>query len=45
MGEASMAACSYFGLKPDPKAGGSSNKTRFHYKFYPGDPMEGWVLI
>jgi hypothetical protein len=45
MGEASMAVCSYFGLSPDPKAGGSSNKKRFHYKFYPGDPAEGWKLI
>lgn len=45
MGEASMLACSFFGLSDDPKAGGSSDKKRFIYRFWPGDPAEGWVLI
>ena len=45
LGEASMCVCTYFGLKADPKAGGSSDKTRFVYRFWPGDPMDGWKLI
>lgn len=45
LGEASMCVCTYFGLKADPKAGGSSDKTRFLYRFYPGVPAEGWKLI
>jgi hypothetical protein len=45
LGEASMLVCSYFGLKADPKAGGSSDKKRWKYRFWPGDPAEGWKLI
>ena len=45
MGEASIAACKYFGLNPDPKSGGSSDKKRWLYRFYPGDPAVGWKLI
>jgi hypothetical protein len=45
MGEASMKACQYFGLNPDPKAGGSSDKKRWIYRFWPGDPAVGWKLI
>jgi hypothetical protein len=45
MGEASMAVCDYFGLSSDPRAGGSSDKKRWRYKFWPGDPAEGWKLI
>lgn len=45
LGEASMKACSFFGLNPDPKSGGSSDKKRFHYRFYPGVAAKGWELI
>jgi hypothetical protein len=45
MGEASMVAVKYFGLNPDPKSGGSSDKKRFLYRFYPDDPSPGWTLI
>jgi hypothetical protein len=45
LGEASMAVCSLFGLKADPKAGGSSDKKRFLYQFWPGVSADGWVLI
>lgn len=44
MGETSMNVCKYFGLNPDPKAGGSSDKKRWLYRFYPGDPAVGWKL-
>ena len=44
MGEASMKSCQYFGLNPDPKAGGSSDKKRFSYRFWPGEPAVGWEL-
>jgi hypothetical protein len=45
MGEMSIAACEFFGLNSDPRAGGSSDKKRFRYRFWPGDPCEGWQLI
>jgi hypothetical protein len=45
MGETSMLVCKYFGLNPDPKAGGSSDKKRWLYRFWPGDPAVGWKLI
>lgn len=45
MGEASMAAVEYFGLDPNPKCGGSSDKKRWRYRFWPGVPAEGWQLI
>lgn len=44
LGEASMTAVEYFGLDPNPKAGGSSDKKRFRYRFFPGEPAEGWTL-
>lgn len=44
LGEMSMKACEFFGLDSNPKAGGSSEKKRFRYRFYPGDPFEGWTL-
>jgi|GEM_PF-2363448 len=44
MGETSMLVCKYFGLNPDPKAGGSSDKKRWLYRFWPGDPATGWKL-
>ena len=45
LGELSISACEYFGLDPSPKSGGSSDKKRFVYKFYPGEPAPGWKLI
>jgi hypothetical protein len=36
LGEASMAAAEHFGLDPSPKTGGSSDRERFHYRFFPG---------
>jgi len=36
LGEASMAAAKFFGLSSDPKSGGSSDRTRFHYRMFPG---------
>ena len=45
MGEASMMAVKYFGLNPDPKVGGSSDKKRFLYRFWPGEAAVGWKLL
>lgn len=45
LGEASMKVCEFFGLDPDPKAGGSNDRKRWRYRFWPGDPAEGWELI
>jgi hypothetical protein len=45
LGEASLFVCQHFGLSADPKCGGSSDKKRFHYKFWPGVSAEGWKLI
>jgi hypothetical protein len=45
MGEISVAACEYLGIPSDPKSGGSSEKKRWLYKFWPGDPFDGWKLI
>lgn len=45
LGEASMAVCAAFGLNPDPKKGGSCDKKRWLYRFYPGHPAPGWELI
>jgi len=45
MGEASMFVCEHFGLSSNPKDGGSCEKKRFRYRFWPGDPAEGWKLI
>jgi hypothetical protein len=44
MGEASMAVCKYFKLNPNPKKGGSSDKTRFQYEIWPGVAAEGYAL-
>lgn len=45
LGEASMAAVEYFSINPDPKQGGSSDKKRWRYRFWPGKAAEGWELI
>jgi hypothetical protein len=45
LGEASMAACERFDLNPNPKSGGSSDKKRFRYHFWPGIAAPGWKLI
>jgi hypothetical protein len=45
LGEASMLVCKEFGLSANPKSGGSSDKKRFIYRFWPGENAEGWVLI
>lgn len=45
LGEASMAAAEYFGLDPNPKAGGSSDRKRWHYRCWPGVAAQGWVLV
>jgi hypothetical protein len=45
LGEASIAVCKAFGLSGDPKAGGSSDKKRWLYKFWPGFAAPGWELI
>jgi hypothetical protein len=45
MGEASMAVCKYFDLSPDPKDGGSSDKKRWVYRFWPGKAFKNWKLI
>jgi hypothetical protein len=36
LGEASMAAAKFFGLESNPKTGGSSDRSRWHYRMYPG---------
>jgi hypothetical protein len=45
LGEASMLACQFFGLSANPKSGGSSDKKRFVYRFWPGVNADGWQLI
>jgi hypothetical protein len=45
LGEASMLVCKEFGLNPDPKSGGSSDKKRWLYRFWPGKAAAGWKLI
>ena len=45
LGEASMLVCKIFGLNPDPKSGGSSDKKRWLYRFWPGVAANGWKLI
>ena len=45
LGEASMLVCKEFGLSANPKNGGSSDKKRFTYRFWPGENAEGWQLI
>jgi hypothetical protein len=45
MGETSMLLCKNFGLNPDPKKGGSSDKKRWTYRFWPGQAADGWKLL
>ena len=45
LGEVSMKTCAGFGLNPDPKTGGSSDRKRFIYRFWPGEPAPGWDLL
>ena len=45
LGEASMAVCAAFGLNPDPKCGGSCDRKRWLYKFWPGHPAPEWELM
>lgn len=44
LGEASMAAAEYFGLNPDPKVGGSSDRSRWHYRFFAGVASKEYPL-
>jgi hypothetical protein len=45
LGEASIKVAELLGLNPDPKSGGSSDKKRFLYRFYPGEAAPGWKLL
>jgi hypothetical protein len=45
MGETSMAVCEFFGLSSNPKSGGSSDKKRWLYQFWPGVAFEDWELL
>jgi len=44
LGEASMAAAEFFGLSPNPKSGGSSDRTRWHYRMFPGVASKDYPL-
>jgi hypothetical protein len=44
LGEASMAAVKFFGLNSNPKNGGSSDRTRFHYRMWPGVRSDDYPL-
>jgi hypothetical protein len=44
LGEGSMAAAEYFGLSPSPKSGGSSDRSRFHYRCFPGVRSKDYPL-
>jgi hypothetical protein len=44
MGEGSMALAEFFGLDPNPKCGGSSDESRFHWECWPGIAAKGFVL-
>jgi hypothetical protein len=44
LGEASMAAAEFFGLSPNPKSGGSSDKLRWHYRMFPGVRSKDYPL-
>jgi hypothetical protein len=44
LGEASMAAAKFFGLDPNPKSGGSSDRERWQYRCWPGVEAKGYVL-
>jgi hypothetical protein len=44
LGEASMAAAEYFNLSPSPKTGGSNDKTRWHYRMWPGVASKEYAL-
>jgi hypothetical protein len=44
LGEGSMAAAEFFGLSPSPKTGGSSDRSRFHYRMFPGVRSKDYPL-
>jgi hypothetical protein len=44
LGEGSMALAKFFGLDPSPKHGGSSDRERFFYEFFPGIASESHPL-
>jgi hypothetical protein len=44
LGEGSMALAAAFGLNPSPKSGGSSDRSRFLYEFWPGIESESHPL-
>jgi hypothetical protein len=44
LGEASIAVADYFGLDSSPKSGGSSDRTRFLYEFWPGTESDSHPL-
>jgi hypothetical protein len=44
LGEASMAAVKFFGLNPNPKSGGSSDRMRWHYRCWPGVASKDYPL-
>jgi hypothetical protein len=44
LGEASMAVCKHFGLSSNPKNGGSSDRSRWHYRMWPGVASKDYPL-
>src|SRR4029077_560950 len=44
LGEASMAAVKFFGLNSNPKNGGASDRTRWHYRCWPGVASKDYPL-
>jgi hypothetical protein len=44
LGEGSMAAAAYFGLSPNPKSGGSNDRSRWHYRMFPGVRSKDYPL-
>jgi hypothetical protein len=44
LGEGSIALAAFFGLNPDPKCGGSSDRKRFLWEFWPGSESESHPL-
>jgi hypothetical protein len=43
-GEGSMALAAKFGLNNNPKNGGSSDRSRWFWEFFPGQACKGYVL-
>jgi hypothetical protein len=43
-GEGSMALAAAFGINNNPKNGGSSDRTRWYWEFFPGEAAKGYVL-